>query len=83
MEKSIRHSASGDIVLGFGQHEINIDMDGKPCRVTLSLKEPCNSTPVCHGDVNKIGFTIRDDGFILYADIRTNTCCIEWHCDIH
>ena len=75
--------ASGDIVLGFGQHEIKIEMDGTPCRVTLSLREPCHSRPVCHGDVNKIGFTIMDNGFVLYADIKTNTCCIEWHCDLN
>lgn len=76
-----RHSSSGDIVLGFGQHEVVIKMDSTPCKVALSLKTPCNGTPVCHGDVNKIRVTILENGFVLYADIKTNTCCVEWTCD--
>ena len=75
-------AANGDIVLGYGQHEINILMDKTPCHVFLKISEPCDSTPVCHGDVNKISFTIFDNGFTLYANIRTNSCCIEWTCNI-
>lgn len=77
-----RNSSNGDIVLGYGQHEISIKMDNTPCKVSLNLKTPCDSTVVCQGDINKIGVTISDNGFILYADIKTNTCCVEWACDI-
>jgi hypothetical protein len=74
------NSSSGDIVLGYGQYEITINLDNTPCKVSLSITSPCDSTPVCHGDVNKIGVTRADTGFVLYADIKTNTCCIEWNC---
>jgi hypothetical protein len=76
------NSSSGEIVLGFGQHEVNIQMDSTPCKVSLSMRTPCASTPVCHGDINKIGVTILENGFVLYADIRTNSCCVEWVCDV-
>jgi len=76
-----RNSSSGDIVLGFGQHEIVIKMENTPCKVALSLRTPCDGTPVCQGDINKIGVTILENGFILYADIKTNTCCVEWVCE--
>lgn len=77
-----RNSASGDIVLGYGQHELTIEMDKTPCQVQLSMKSPCDATPVCHADVNKVGVTILDNGFILYADIQTNTCCVTWTCEV-
>ena len=76
------NSSNGDIILGYGKHEVVIKMDQTPCKVSLSITSPCDSTPVCHGDVNRIGVTILDVGFILHADIRTNTCCIEWQCNV-
>lgn len=79
-ETLVSQTADGEVVLGYGQHEIKIELDNTPCRVSLSITSPCDATPVCHGDVNKIGVTILDDGFVLYADIKTNTCCIEWEC---
>lgn len=76
------HSSKGDIVLGFGQHEVIIKLENTPCKVSLCIATPCDSVPVCHGDINKIGVTILENGFVLHADIKTNTCCVEWHCDI-
>lgn len=81
MTKPKINSSSGNIILGYGQHEIVIKTDNIPCKVSLNITQPCDSTPVCHGDINKIGVTILDIGFVLHADIKTNTCCIEWHCD--
>jgi hypothetical protein len=74
-------TSSGDILLGFGLHEITISLNGKPCTVFLSVQDPANSCTVCHGGVNKLGFTILDDGFVLYADIQSNTSFIKWTCD--
>lgn len=76
-----KESASGDILLGFGVHEIAIKVKHKPCKVFISIKDPADSCAVCHGDVNKIGIVINDHGFIVYADIKTNTCLVEWTCD--
>ncbi len=76
------NNSSGDIVLGYGQHEISITMDKTPCKVSLNISSPCDSATICQGDINKIGVTILETGFVLYADIKTNTCCVEWACDV-
>lgn len=73
--------ASGDILLGYGLHEVKVVIDGKPCTVFLSIEDPTDGVAVCHGDVNKIGVRILDDGFIIYADIKTNTASIQWTCE--
>lgn len=74
-------SASGEILLGFGLHEIKIVMDNRPCTVFLGIEDPTGGIGVCHGNVNKIGVKILDDGFVLYADIQTNTALVKWTCE--
>ena len=74
-------SASGEILLGYGLHEIKIVIDNKPCTVFLGIEDPTGGVAVCHGNVNKIGVRILDDGFILYADIQTNTALVKWTCE--
>src|SRR5262249_44279013 len=69
----------GEIVLGFGVHEIKIDIPGVPCKVCFDIED--DGCPVCHGDVNKIGIKIGSHGFVIHADIKTNTCLIKWHCE--
>lgn len=81
-EETMNRTSSGDILLGFGLHEITISLDHKPCTVFLSVQDPADSMAVCHGGINKIGFTILDDGFILYADIQSNTSFIKWTCEL-
>ncbi len=70
----------GEILLGYGLHEIAITVKGEPCSVYFSIHDPADGCCVCYGDVNKIGITIGKHGFIIYADIRTNTCLVEWMC---
>ena len=79
--KYCKNTTNGDITLGFGLHEITITVGKRPCKVYFCIKDPCDGTCTCHGDINKLGITITDCGFILYADIKTNTCCIEWSCE--
>ncbi len=74
-------STSGEILLGYGVHEVEVDVDGMPCRVYFTVKDPENGCCVCHNDVNKIGITVGPKGFIIYADIKTNTCSVEWKCE--
>jgi hypothetical protein len=72
----------GSVVLGFGKHEIQIQCDDCPSKVNVAIQEPCDGVPVCQGgDVNSIGVKILADGFILVADIKSNTCCVEWFCE--
>ena len=71
---------SGDIILGCGTHEIKIDTDESPCHISLRLTNHDGCVPVCHGEVNKVEFRTTCDGFLILADIRTNTCSIKWSC---
>ena len=73
-------TTEGELLLGYGLHEVEIVVEGKPVKVNFSIKDPADGGCVCQGDVNKIGLTINHTGFILYADIRTNTCLVEWEC---
>jgi hypothetical protein len=73
--------AKGELLLGYGLHEITINIDGTPCRVCFTVTDPANGCCVCHGDINKIGITTGSNGFVIYADIKSNTCLIEWKCE--
>ncbi len=76
-----RKRVDGEIVLGYGVHEIEIDVPGVPCKVCFEIEDPADGCPVCHGDVNKISIAVGDSGFVINADIKTNTCLIAWRCD--
>lgn len=86
-QKVLKHNnkcdkpARGDIVVGFGKHVIAVELEGEPCVVRLSIRTPADAIPVCFGDVNRIKVTVKDDGFVIEADIRTNTCRIDWVCE--
>ncbi len=71
----------GEIVLGYGTHEIEIDVPGIPCKVSFDIEDPADGCPVCQGAVNKIGISINGTGFIIHAEVNTNTCLIAWRCD--
>jgi hypothetical protein len=81
-ESHHKSMSTGDIVLGYGLHEIKIAVEKHPTNIAMSIQDPCDGCPVCHGDINKIGVTILDNGFVIYADIRTNTACIQWACEL-
>lgn len=72
---------SGEIVLGFGAHQIEIDIPGTPCRVYFDIEDPVDGCCVCHGQANKIGITMSGNGFVILADINTNSCLIGWRCE--
>jgi hypothetical protein len=72
---------TGGIILGFGVHEVEIDVLGEPCKVSFEIDDPADGCCVCHGGVNKIGITIGNNGFIINADIQTNSCLIKWRCE--
>lgn len=69
----------GHIVLANGQHEIFIQTkDPNPERVYLNCEEPDGGMSVCMGDVNLVGSSVTPDGFVLYADIKSDTCIVRW-----
>lgn len=67
----------GKIFLPYGIHVHKITTKSKPESVWFG---EVNTTgiPVCQGSVNLYGFTLVDDGFILYADISSDTAELEW-----
>jgi hypothetical protein len=76
-----RKKMSGEIVLGYGIHEISINIPGVPCKVSFDIEDPADGCCVCHGDVNKIGISVCGGGFVIHADIKTNTCLVSWKCE--
>ena len=69
------------MVLGYGSHEVEISIPGTPCKVCFDIEDPMDGCCVCHGDVNRIGITLGNGGFVIHADIKTNTCLIDWKCE--
>jgi hypothetical protein len=71
--------STGTIVLGSGRHEILIKTDPpSPSSVFLCAEEPCDSTPACVGDLNWTAACVVPEGFILYADVKTNSCVVRY-----
>ena len=71
----------GKIVLGFGKHEVHIECECCPKRVSVLVKDPCDGQPVCGGEEeNSIGIKMLCNGFLILADIKTNSCSVEWEC---
>jgi hypothetical protein len=69
----------GSVFLCAGQHEIKVDTCCRPEKIFLSVNEVDGCCmAVCNGDINTVGSTILDDGFILYADVKTTACTVEW-----
>lgn len=60
----------GCITLNQGHHEVTIKTEVCPHDVFLSV-QPIG-TPVCVGNVDMVGYTLLPDGFVLFADIKSN-----------
>jgi len=69
-------TTDGQITLNQGRHEIVIETEVEPKEVFLSVSGNCD--PVCVGDINMIGYALIGSGFILYADITSNTAEISY-----
>ena len=69
---------AGEISLAYGHHEVTVTTKNKPKNVLLSTNNAVCDTPVCQGDINMVGYTLLPDGFVLYADIKSNTSVVSW-----
>lgn len=74
----IRCEETGRMILGYGWHEVEVKTLLTPKEVSISTRINHCDTPVCHGDINMVGCRIKHGGFVLYADIDTNTAEIRW-----
>lgn len=66
----------GAVVLGYGKQELIVKTKCKPKKVFISCEG--HDTPVCQGTLDTAGVQLLDDGFIIFADIRSNTCDVSW-----
>lgn len=77
LEKFIDQFEGGSVLLGPGRFEWKVKTKIKPDIVSVTEIDSGN-IPVCHGTINMFGTSIVDDGFILYADVKTSRAEINW-----
>lgn len=71
-------NARKDVVnLNRGQHTLSISTESQPAKVWVRFIDG-GDIPVCQGDVDRVGVTIVPDGFILNANIQSDSKSIEW-----
>jgi hypothetical protein len=68
----------GSIFLNAGNHAIEIKTKHKPEEVWVSIRD-AGFMQVCQGDLDKVGYTVSDGGFILYADVVSDSVIIDWN----
>jgi len=66
----------GGITLSSGWHEIFIPTACTPAKVRLRVLDV--NMPCCGGEICLTASCILPDGFILYADVKTDACEVEW-----
>jgi hypothetical protein len=66
----------GTVSLPSGTHEIEVPTRKEPLEIWLSTNS--GNQPVCHGNINKISYSITSRGFILYAEVNTDVLQINW-----
>lgn len=81
LKNTKKNSPKGELILGFGKHEISIKLENIPCTVTMNLKAGDVASCGNNGETSKIDVVINSHGFLLIADIKTNTCLVEWACN--
>jgi hypothetical protein len=67
----------GTSVFPTGQHVIQIKTRSEPKQVWLRLVEE-GEMAVCQGGLTQMSYTMTPTGFILYADVPTDTAQIDW-----
>ena len=72
-------SVTGSIVLGPGLQEIEIAAPyPDPISVFVSATEPDDATNTCIGNINWIATRMSAAGFILFANIASSSCTVEY-----
>lgn len=70
----------GTVGLSHGKWVLFFDTAEAPANVWFNISgEGCDTTmPVCAGATTLLGASMVDNGFWLYADIRSSECEIHW-----
>jgi len=71
---------TGSITLAAGEQQVGIPSDlPNPVRVYLSVEEPDDGgITTCLGDLNWVAARLLPNGFLLYADIKSDSCTINY-----
>ncbi len=64
------HFEQDDIILNHGEHEIFVPTKGRVKRVWFTFTD-VRYIPICQGSADMCGVTIRPDGFIIHASIKS------------
>jgi hypothetical protein len=64
----------GTIVLPHGQNEIFVPTEPGKQVTQVYLSSGEKGVPVCVGDVDLMSALVVDEGFIIYADIKSEYC---------
>lgn len=67
----------GSVSLPYGQSEFIVKTRETPREVWVSFADN-GVMPVCMGDVNTVGYTIHQDGFVLYSNITSDSAQINY-----
>jgi hypothetical protein len=68
----------GELLLSYGKTVITVPTKFQGNSIWLNTEEPEDSIHVCCGEVNSIGAEIIENGFVIYADIKTDKCLVQW-----
>jgi hypothetical protein len=72
-------TVTGSITLAAGNYELSVPTEfPNPINVFLSISEPPNGITTCIGDLNWVAATLAENGFVLYANIASNSCDISY-----
>jgi hypothetical protein len=66
----------GHVHLAYGKHEIKVKTRCHPCKVYLSTS--CCNHQVCGDETTLAGSVSGRHHFILFADVKSNSCTIHW-----
>lgn len=71
---------TGSITLGPGLQEVQIPTEyPNPTSVFISCDEPDGAITTCIGDLNWVACRVLTQGFVLYANIQSNTCTVNYY----
>lgn len=69
----------GYVQLGYGRHEIEIQIDSKVCPINVFLNCRDQYAPVCAGQISMASANLTsNNSFIIHANIESQSCLIEW-----
>ena len=68
----------GTVSLSHGRWILFFDTAEPPANVWFQVSESETSMPICGGSTTLLGASMMNNGFYLYADVRSNEAEIHW-----